>query len=206
MQALRTLLSVLDDRGKREALLLESLEKRQVFLREAMSNRMNSSSGVTQLTQLDQFVPNSLREDSFSPVSDVENNLTMSDVMLDSLPSSGAIVLEAANKGEEKRQKWCRLQAFDSWIWNSFYLILNSVKHGKRSYFESLTRCECCHDLYWRDEKHCRVCHTTFEIDFDQEERYAIHAATCRDMEDMLRKVLPSQIQALKAASYSIEV
>ena len=205
VQALCALLLVLDDRGKREALLIESLEKRQAFLCETMLSRMVNSNGSKHLTQLDQTI---VREDSCSPVSDVENNLSMTDVMCNSLPSSGAIVIEAGNKGEEQKQKWGRLQAFDSWIWNSFYLGLNAVKHGKRSYFDSLTRCECCHDLYWRDEKHCRVCHTTFEIDFDQEERYAIHTATCRDNEDtdMFPKVLSSQIQSLKAAIYAIEV
>lgn len=206
-EALRALLSVLDDRGKREALLIESLEKRQTFLYEAMSSRMVNSNGVRYLTQFDQLDPSIVREDSYSPVSDVENNLIMVDTTSDSLPSSGVIVIDVGNKGEDQNQKWSRLQAFDSWIWNSFYLNLNAVKYGKWSYFDSLSRCECCHDLYWRDEKHCRVCHTTFEIDFDQEERYAIHTATCRHKEasDMFPKVLPSQIQSLKAATYAIE-
>ena len=205
---MRALLSVLDDRGKREALLIESLEKRQTFLYEAMSSRMVNSNGVRYLTQFDQLDPNIVREDSYSPVSDVENNLIVADTTSDSLPSSGAIVIDVDNKGEDQNQKWTRLQAFDSWIWNSFYLNFNAVKYGKRSYFDSLSRCECCHDLYWRDEKHCRVCHITFEIDFDQEERYAIHTATCRDKEasDMFPKVLSSQIQSLKAATYAIEV
>ncbi|PON97514.1 Octamer-binding transcription factor [Trema orientale] len=205
-EALCALLLVLDDRGKREALLIESLEKRQAVLCETMSSRMVNSNGSGHLTYFNQFDLTIVREDSYSPVSDVENNLTMTDVTCDSLPSSGAIVIEVG-KGEELKHKWSRLQAFDSWIWSSFYLGLNAVKHGKRSYFDSLTRCECCHDLFWRDEKHCRVCHTTFEIDFDQEERYAIHKATCMDKEatNMFPKVLSSQIQSLKAAIYAIE-
>uniref|UniRef100_A0A803NVQ3 Homeobox-DDT domain protein RLT3 n=1 Tax=Cannabis sativa TaxID=3483 RepID=A0A803NVQ3_CANSA len=206
-EALCALLEVLDDRGKREALLIESLEKRQACLCETMSSRMVNSNGSGHLTHFDQSDLTIIREDSYSPLSDVDNNLTLTDVMCDSLPSSGAIVIEVGNKGEEQKQKWIRLQAFDSWTWSEFYLCLNAVKHGKRSYFDSLTRCECCHDLFWRDEKHCRVCHTTFEVDFDQEERYAIHLATCRDDEvtNVFPKVLSSQLQSLKAAIYAIE-
>ena len=59
MQALRALLSVLDDRGRREARLIESLEKRESFLCQAM------------LRRIDHVV----REDSSSsPVSDIDNN------------------------------------------------------------------------------------------------------------------------------------
>ncbi|CAB4267223.1 unnamed protein product [Prunus armeniaca] len=148
-EALCALLSVLDDRGKREALLIESLEKRIAFLCQAMSSRM-------------------VREDTYSPVSDVDNNL--SGIANDSLPSSGVVVLEVRKKGEQQKQKWSQIQAFDSWLWNSFYLDLNAVKHGKRSYFDTLTRSDSCHDLYWRDEKHCRICHTTFELHCDLEE------------------------------------
>ncbi|KAL0670210.1 hypothetical protein Bca4012_032914 [Brassica carinata] len=68
-----------------------------------------------------------------------------------------------------------------------------------------------CHDLYWRDEKHCKICHATFELDIDLEERYAIHAATCNrkneESSDSFpdHKVLSSQLQSLKAAVYAIE-
>ncbi|CAL8137814.1 unnamed protein product [Prunus armeniaca] len=167
-QALCALLSVLDDRGKREALLIESLEKRIAFLCQAMSSRMVNSDRIDNLAQSDQSELDSVREDTYSPVSDVDNNL--SGLANDSLPSSGVGVLEVRKKGEQQKQKWSRIQAFDSWLWNSFYLDLNAVKHGKRSYFDTLTRCESCHDLYWRDEKHCRICHTTFELHFDLEE------------------------------------
>ena len=211
MQALCALLSVLDDRGKREALLIESLERRQAFLCQTMSSKMVNSTRTRKLTQFDQFEVDMVGEDSYSPVSDVDNNLALSDTAHDPLPSSGAVVLEVGKKGEEEqKQKWSRRQEFDSWIWNSFYLDLNSVKHGKRSYFDSLARCDFCHDLYWRDEKHCRICHTTFEVDFNLEERYAIHAATCRKQETShmfpKHKVLSSRIQSLKAAIHAIEV
>ncbi|XP_030963210.1 homeobox-DDT domain protein RLT3 isoform X2 [Quercus lobata] len=209
VEDLRALLSVLDDRGKREAILIESLEKRQAFLCQAMSNKIVKSAGTRHLTQSDQSELDMVREDSCSPVSDVDN-LSLTETIKDSLPSSGAVVLDVGNKGEEQQERWNRLQEFDSWIWNSFYSNLNAVKHGKRSYLDSLARCESCHDLYWRDEKHCRICHTTFELDFDLEERYAIHAATCREKEDSeilfpQHKVLSSQIQSLKAAIHAIE-
>ncbi|KAJ6329605.1 hypothetical protein OIU77_011139 [Salix suchowensis] len=208
-EALRALLSVLDDRGKREALLIESLEKREAFLCQEMSSRMVNDSGVQCFKQSDQSELEIVREDSSSPVSDVDNNLTLTDIANDSLPPMGAIVLETGKKGKEENQKWNRLQQFDTWIWNYFYCDLNAVKRSKRSYLESLRRCETCHDLYWRDEKHCKICHTTFELDFDLEERYAIHSATCRQKEDNVmfpkHKVLSSKLQSLKAAVYAIE-
>ncbi|PQM38850.1 hypothetical protein Pyn_32510 [Prunus yedoensis var. nudiflora] len=136
-EALCALLSVLDDRGKREALLIESLEKRIAFLCQAMSSRMVNSDRIDNLAQSDQSELDSVREDTYSPVSDVDNNL--SGIANDSLPSSGVVVLEVRKKGEQQKQKWSRIQAFDSWLWNSFYLDLNAVKHGKRSYFDTLT-------------------------------------------------------------------
>ncbi|XP_037494138.1 homeobox-DDT domain protein RLT3 isoform X2 [Jatropha curcas] len=208
-EALRALLSILDDRGAREAHLIESLEKRETFLYQEMSSSMSNDAGNSNLTQSDQSGIEIVREVSTSPVSDVDNNLSMSGAIKDSLPSCSAIILEAGKKEEEENRKWSRLQELDKWIWNSFYCDLNAVKHSKRSYFESLTRCETCNDLYWRDEKHCRICHSTFELDFDLEERYAIHSATCREREDSemfpKHKVLSSQLQSLKAAVHAIE-
>ncbi|XVE72619.1 hypothetical protein DITRI_Ditri11bG0052600 [Diplodiscus trichospermus] len=206
-EALRALLAVLDNRGKREALLIESLEKREASLRQEMSSRHLYELGIG-LTPSDSSEMHVTREDSSSPVSDVDN-LSLTVAVNEPLTSCGAIVLEAGKKGEEQNRKWKRLQEFDVWIWDCFYLNLNAVKLSKRSYLESLTRCESCHDLYWRDEKHCRICHTTFELDFDLEERYAIHVATCREKGDNSTfpkfKVLPSQLQSLKAAVHAIE-
>uniref|UniRef100_A0A2P2MBS6 Uncharacterized protein LOC105643603 isoform X1 n=1 Tax=Rhizophora mucronata TaxID=61149 RepID=A0A2P2MBS6_RHIMU len=207
-EALHALLSVLDGRGKREAFLFESLEKRKAFLSQEMSSRIVKDAERNS-ARLEQSELEIVREDSCSPVSDVDNNLSLSETTEGFLPTSGAIALEVGNNGELGNQKWSRLQEFDAWIWNYFYCDLNAVKHSKRSYFESLTRCETCHDLFWRDEKHCRICHTTFELDFDLEERYAIHSATCRvkiDNEILKHKVLSSQLQSLKAAVHAIEV
>lgn len=206
MQALCALLSVLDDRGKREALLIESLERRQTSLCKSMSRIKVNNTGMGCMSHSDQ---SEFTEDSCSPVSDVDN-LNLTDTARDSMPSAGAVVIEAGKKVEKQVQKWIRVQEYDSWIWNSFYLDLNVVKYGRRSYLDSLARCRSCHDLYWRDERHCKICHMTFELDIDLEERYAIHIATCREKEDCNtfpnHKVLSSQIQSLKAAIYAIEV
>ncbi|XP_022890929.1 homeobox-DDT domain protein RLT3-like [Olea europaea var. sylvestris] len=206
-EALCTLLLTLDRRGAREARLLASLEKQRAFLCQAMSSMPNAGR-IRQLTIFDQSEPNTSREDSSSPVSDVDNQLSLCEMQNDLPSSTVAIVPEAGKKGEQKDQ-WSCSQAFGSWIWNSFYLELNSVKNGKRSYSDSLRRCEHCHDLYWRDEKHCVVCHTTFELDFDLEERYAVHSAICQDSTNInnvhKQRVLSSQLQALKAAIYAIE-
>lgn len=209
VQALCALLSVLDDRGKREALLIESLEKRKASLCRAISRILVNCTGMYCMPHSEQSELDTITEDSCSPVSDVDN-MSLGGTAKNSLPSAGAVVIEAGKKGAEQIQKWIRLQAYDSWIWNSFYLNLNVVKYGRRSYIDSLARCESCHDLYWRDERHCKICHMTFELDFDLEERYAIHTATCKEKEDRNtfpnHKVLSSQIQSLKAAIYAIEV
>ncbi|RDX75003.1 Homeobox-DDT domain protein RLT3, partial [Mucuna pruriens] len=207
-EALCALLSVLDDRGKREALLIESLERRQTSLCRSMSMINVNGTGMGSMSHSDQSELGMLTDDSYSPASDVDN-LNLTEIAKDSLPSAGAVVIEAGKKGEEQIQNWIRVQEFDSWIWNFFYLDLNVVKYGRRSYLDSLARCKSCHDLYWRDERHCKICHMTFELDFDLEERYAIHIATCREKEGSNtlpnHKVLSSQIQSLKAAVYAIE-
>ncbi|CAM8918051.1 unnamed protein product [Rhodiola kirilowii] len=122
----------------------------------------------------------------------------------------GAINFQLGKKEDYQKQKWSRLQAFDRWTWNSFYTTLNAVKYCRRSYLASLVRCEACHDLYWRDEKHCKFCHATFELDFDLEEKYAIHIATCKAVGEYdsspTHKVLSSQLQSLKAAVYAVEL
>ncbi|PQM40239.1 homeobox-DDT domain protein RLT3 isoform X4 [Prunus yedoensis var. nudiflora] len=111
-EVLCALLSVLDDRGKQEALLIESLEKRIAFLCQAMSSRMVNSDRIDNLAQSDQSDLDSVREDTYSPVYDVDNNL--SGIANDSLPSSGVVVLEVRKKGEQQKQKWSQIQAFDS--------------------------------------------------------------------------------------------
>lgn len=196
------MLSALDHRGSREARLLASLEKREAILSQLMSSMPSNSEN----SQLPQSELNTCREDSSSPVSDVDNRLSLGE-MQDELPASTAAV-ESGNKGEKLVEN--DTQAFDARIWKSFYSELNSVKNGQRAYLDSFRRCDRCQDLYWRDEKHCRICHTTFELDFDLEERYAIHSATCRAKNDVTKcrrkKALPTQLQALKAAIYAIEV
>ncbi|XP_052193159.1 homeobox-DDT domain protein RLT3 isoform X2 [Diospyros lotus] len=207
-EALCTLLLALDSRGMREAQLLVSLKKREASLCQRMSNILVDTE-IGQLSCSGQSGPNISREDSSSAVSDVDNNLCLTEVNKDFLALSTVVVLEKGSKEELQRQSWSRLQAFDAWLWNSFYSDLNAVKYSKRSYLDSLTRCESCHDLYWRDEKHCKTCHATFELDFDLEERYTIHVATCRDniKTDIFpkHKVLSSQLQVLKAAVHAIE-
>ncbi|XP_077243782.1 homeodomain-like transcriptional regulator [Tasmannia lanceolata] len=209
-QAFRALLSVLDCRGTREANLLSSLEKREAFLCQAMADNMAILNDQRQLTRSERSDMDITSGDGSSPISDIDNNLTPTENLTDPLASAGAIILELGRSGEEKRRSWDRHREFDVWIWNSFYSSLNAVKYSKRSFLESLTRCESCHDLYWRDEKHCKTCHATFELDFDMEERYTIHMATCREKEDVgnifpRHKVLPSRLQSLKAAVHAIE-
>lgn len=207
-QALRDLLLVLDCRGTREAHLFSSLEKREAFLCQAMDDFLAAEYSRRQAKRSDQSDLDSNSGDGSSPNSDIDNILVSSDSMDSCSPASG-LILKCGNSIKEKKKKWDRLQAYDKWIWGSFYFTLNAVKNYKRSYMESLTYCESCHDLYWKDEKHCKVCHSTFEINIDFEERYAIHVATCREADDTRNfpkhKVLSSQLQVLKAAIHSIE-
>ncbi|XP_048139087.1 homeobox-DDT domain protein RLT3 isoform X2 [Rhodamnia argentea] len=207
-EAFCSLLSVLDNRGVREALLIESLEKRKAFIFQSMSRCMVSQADVRSGILSDMSERDSVREASSSPISDVDNGTSLI-ASGDSFPLCSAITIEVGKKGEELKQRWSRLKAVDSWIWNSFYLALNAVRHKRKSYHDSLNKCERCHDLYWRDEKHCKICHTTFELDFDLEEKYAIHAATCREKEETdtfpKHRVLSSQLQSIKAAIHAIE-
>ncbi|KAG1359055.1 Homeobox-DDT domain protein RLT3 [Cocos nucifera] len=211
-QALHTLCSVLDGRGTREACLFASLEKRETFLCQAMDGYITDEIRIRPTIRSDPSDLDMNSGDGSSPISDIDNVMIPTESTESLLAASGAIILEVGRGAEDRKQKWERLQAFDKWIWSSFYSSLNAVKYSQRSYMESLARCESCNDLYWRDEKHCKICHATFEIDFDLEERYAIHVATCREVEDTSdseypnHKVLPSQLQALKAAIHAIEI
>ncbi|XP_043705835.1 homeobox-DDT domain protein RLT3 isoform X2 [Telopea speciosissima] len=207
-EGLYSLLSVLDGRGTREAQLIASLEKREAFLCQAMTNKGESGNETRQSTQSDLSEIDIVSLEGSSPVSYIDHNLCLPETANHSPASSAALVMELGKKGEEQKEKWNRLQAFDAWIWDSFYSNLNAVKQGKRSFLDSLARCYSCHDLYWRDERHCKICHTTFELDFDLEERYTIHVATCREQDTdkfPKHKVLSSQLQSLKAAIHAIE-
>lgn len=219
MQELLSLLSVLDSRGTREAHLITLMEKRQACLFEAMKKHVeggaarlpaSSDSYCSQTSSGDGASPKTSSVGGASPVSDIENTSVPTSLKDCNLDSSSAIVIESGRRGDEKISLWERLQAFDKWIWTSFYSILTAAKSGKKSFKESLVHCESCHDLYWRDEKHCRICHSTFEVGFDLEEKYAVHVATCREPELSHEvpnhKFLPSQLQALKAAIHAIEV
>lgn len=204
-EALCTLLSALDHRGAREARLIAALEKRETILSQMMSSTPSDSEN----RQLPQSELNTCREDSSSPVSDVDNRVSLGE-MQNELPASiGTAAVGPGNKGEKLVENSDDSQAFDSRIWKSFYSELNSVKNGQKAYLDSLKKCDRCQDLYWRDEKHCRFCHTTFELDFDIDERYAIHSATCQAKLDVKKfrrqRAIPSQLQALKAAIYAIE-
>lgn len=207
-EGLSSLLSVLDGRGSREARLLSALTRLEVYLSEAMSYNMTNENDMRQSTQSDQSCIDAVSGDGSSPISDVDNRRTCIETVNECFPSSEALVLEV-KMVEEQKEKWERLQALDAWIWNSFYSNLNAVKHSRRSFLDSFVRCTSCHDLYWRDEKHCKICHTTFELDFDLEQRYAMHVATCREKENEnmfpKHRVLATQLQALKAALHAVE-
>lgn len=208
MQALSALLSVLDERGAREGRLIESLDKRKGFICQAILDGIKHAEEVS-VTSSCQSELEMHAQESCSPISDIDNGLSLTISIGDSIPVPGAIILEDGKRAEEQKRRWARLKAFDAWTWNS-YLQLNSVKLGKRSFVDSLVKCDRCHDLYWQDEKHCKICHTTFELDFDLEERYAIHAATCTGREDAdvfpKHKILSSRLQSLKATVHTIEV
>ncbi|VAH57894.1 unnamed protein product [Triticum turgidum subsp. durum] len=218
-QDLLSLLSVLDIRGTREAHLLASMKKRQSCLFEGMKKHLedgcvvaltaSSDSSRSETSSGNRYSPKPSSGDGASPLSDIDSASVPTYLAGNLQNASSAIGIGVGRRSDEKMLKWERLQALDKWIWTSFYSSLTAVKCGKRSFKESLVHCESCHDLYWRDEKHCRICHSTFEVGFDLEERYAIHAATCREPEDLYdvpnHKVLPSQLQALKAAIHAIE-
>ncbi|KAL4200597.1 hypothetical protein AMTRI_Chr02g211950 [Amborella trichopoda] len=204
-KALHALLTSLDGRGTREAHLLSSLEKRESFLFQTMADSAASESIRHNVLELGNF-----SGDGTSPVSDIDNNSQLStECREDSFASSGAIQIELGKSDKEKKHKWGRLRALDAWIWNDFYENLNAPKYKARSAGEQLIHCRSCHDLYWRDERHCAICHSTFELDFDLEAKYTIHVAKCKktDNDDAFsgHRVLSSRLQSLKAAIHAIE-
>ncbi|KAJ0961478.1 hypothetical protein J5N97_001982 [Dioscorea zingiberensis] len=140
VQDLRALLSVLDCRGTREAHLFASLEKREISLCEVMDEHMNAETACGQAGRSVSSELHSSSGDGSSPISDVDNFLLPLESSNGHLASSGAIILETGKNFDQKKQKWDRLQAFDKWIWESFYAILNAVKYSKRSYMDSLAR------------------------------------------------------------------
>ncbi|XP_073314795.1 homeobox-DDT domain protein RLT3-like isoform X1 [Primulina huaijiensis] len=204
-EALCTLMLTLNRRGAREAQLLASLEKREAFLFLAMSSMHNDVENG-KIASFDQSEINTSRESSSSPVSDVDNNLNLNEIS-NNLPSSTGTVEDGVQGGQTEISG--HSLAFDVYLWKSFYYKLKTVTNTKKAYLDSLRRCDQCHDLYWREEKHCRICHTTFELDFDLEERYAIHYAVCQVNSDASKcrrpRVLSSRLQSLKAAIYAIE-
>ncbi|EPS74161.1 hypothetical protein M569_00592, partial [Genlisea aurea] len=205
-EAMSVLVSVLDRRGAREARLLSSLENIRETLVPAMSDHFSNRK---QQRMIIHHRPDDSSEElssssSSSPVSDVDNM---------SSPSS-SLVARVHGIGEKDvgRKRILRggFRAPDASTWESFYHELTAVKDGKKDLL--LRRCDHCFDLYMRDEKHCRICHTTFELDFDHDERYAAHRAVCRaggfdtERRSAVRKNLSGRLQALKAAVYAIEM
>ncbi|XP_057538931.1 homeobox-DDT domain protein RLT3 isoform X1 [Amaranthus tricolor] len=207
-EALCGLMASLNNDGRREANLLASLEKRMELLLEEMSSCIPVDVTISQSTQSGLSEIDRINEDSPSPRSEIDS-LSLSETSCNALASSCVAPFKVGKK-EDQKQKYERLQAYDSWIWNGFYANLHAVRHRKRSFFDLWIRCGSCHDLYWRDERHCKICHTTFELDLDLEEKYTIHVATCQGCEDAdvysMHKVLPSKLQALKAAIHMIEL
>ena len=185
------------------------MQSMEAFMAEEAKSKDNC--GRAHINPLD--TDTSCGHSSSSPISDVDNNLPCEDT--DSLPL-GVVVPESGQCAEQRQQRWARAQAFDDWLWDDFYSNLNAIRFAQRQQcLDSLARCKACHDLFWRDEKHCNTCHVTFELDFDLEERFLIHAATCRPATASaggsasifpLHRVLPSQLQVLKAAVHIIEV
>lgn len=94
-QALYSLLSALDDRGVREAVLIDSLEVRKCLIVQAMSECALSLRPLSGQMELDP-----VGEQSSSPVSDVNNNSAPNTIDKDYLPWSSVINVEIGKKGE----------------------------------------------------------------------------------------------------------
>lgn len=201
-EALDTLMALLDSRGVREANLLASLRSQGTLLRQEMRKL---KSGVNQ--ESEKYVREILSGDSSSGVSIIENNQndTAFEPENDSSVFSGAISLQFGRTEVEKQHDWDNHRAFDRWVWSDFFRTLKVLKYNA----DRLLPCESCHDLYWPEEEHCMLCHTTFELDFDSEERYAVHVARCkgRGQDESIQgcKVLSSRLQSLKAGMQAVE-
>nr|GEX19275.1 DDT domain-containing protein [Tanacetum cinerariifolium] len=103
-EALTSLLSVLDQRGRRECHLLSSLEKREAFLSEAMSS-IHNDVRVGQPTISGDSERSFSRDDSSSAVSDVDNLLGLNCMHHDNLASTSDVIALIGNR-EQAKQKW----------------------------------------------------------------------------------------------------
>ncbi|KAK9125687.1 hypothetical protein Scep_014533 [Stephania cephalantha] len=101
--ALCALLSVLDVRGAREAFLLSSLKKRDMFLRQATSNKVGMDDEMRQLTGQSEQSSINMSSCDGSPVSAVDNNSTLSDASKDQLVSTGETTLDAGRRGRHEK-------------------------------------------------------------------------------------------------------
>ncbi|XP_057860957.1 homeobox-DDT domain protein RLT3 isoform X2 [Cryptomeria japonica] len=203
---LENFMLLLDSRSSREASLFASLRSCKAILcremRKSKACRNQDISGNDSESNEREI----MSSDS-SAVSLVENNQNsiVSEAENDSSAPPGAISLEFGRTEMEKQHEWDRYRAFDKWVWSGFFQMLNVLKYNP----DMLVSCEGCHDLYWPEEGHCKLCHTTFELDFDSEERYAVHVKTCRintqNDSSHRHKVLPSRLQSLKAGMQAVE-
>nr|GEY31065.1 DDT domain-containing protein [Tanacetum cinerariifolium] len=96
-EALTSLLSVLDRRGRRECHLLSSLEKREAFLSEAMSS-IHNDVRVGQPTISGDSERSVSRDDSSSAVSDVDNLLGLNCMHHDNLASTSDVIAPIGNR------------------------------------------------------------------------------------------------------------
>ncbi|KAH9315050.1 hypothetical protein KI387_023677, partial [Taxus chinensis] len=206
-EALETFMALLDSRNIREANLFASLRSHEALLRQEMRKSKACRNQDISGDGSERYEREIMSSDSSSVASIIENNQnsTISEPENDSSGSPGAISLEFGRSEMEKQHEWNRDRAFDKWVWSGFFQILNVLKYNP----DLLVSCESCHDLYWPEEGHCKLCHTTFELDFDSEERYAVHIKKCgvNTGNDCIHrhKVLSSRLQSLKAGMQAVE-
>jgi len=196
-------MALLDSRGDREANLLASLRSRGSLLRQEMRK---PKFGVNQ--ESEKNGREIVSGESSSGASIIENtqNDTVFEHENDSSVLSGAISLQSGGNEVEKQFDRDHSRAFDRWVWSDFFQTLKVLKYNP----DRLIHCESRQDLYWPEEGHCMLCHTTFELDFDSEERYPVHVARCkaRGQDESIQActVLSSALQSLKAGTQAVEV
>ncbi|KAL5715822.1 hypothetical protein ACHQM5_017591 [Ranunculus cassubicifolius] len=202
-----TLMSSLDTRGVREAHLHLMLQKIELPFKEAI-RRSSKTSNSTENIKAEEVSDMISSPDSPSS--------TLCGASPDAQDHSRSFRIELGRTQSEKNNALKRYQDFQNWMWRECFnpSVLSAMKFGKKRCTELLITCDLCRDLYFCEESHCPVCHTTFG-NFYNKADFSDHINQCEEKQKMnlvsvfdnsLNSSRPPRIRLLKSQLALIEV
>ncbi|KAL2650700.1 hypothetical protein R1flu_018828 [Riccia fluitans] len=205
-EALDALMSSLDIRGTREAVLHAALVRLEPSLRQAMRTASLSS-------PREHDVKSDIGEGGKPGASGFDGSPS-SGLGVEFPLRSGSISVDLGRTDGEKQRALERFKECEQWIWAENSRLLSALrwaKTGRKRETDLLVCCPKCHDLYSAGDKHCQFCHATFP---KNQTKYDLHT---RDCEDKMKKkdpawklcgpssAVPPRIRILKADMLVIE-